>query len=359
MIEQAMLFALGFLIAGLLALVIAPAFWRRAIRLSTRRLEMLVPLSTREIIAERDLLRAEFAVERRKMEQKAAALNAIRMQDMAELGRRAIQLVEKSHHHAALESRYREQAAELAAARIALAEAQAELAAANSALYGADGLNELKERDLTQLRGEIATAKAQAAKQSAALADFEALVTMQQAHLVAARNDIARLADEFATLRLERDAGAATLKATAAQLADREEALTIAQNREAELLRRRRRQIETSRAVERRLVEKIARLNAADAAARQDLDAARERSDGLAQELAALRRLSSGRETAPASSEREENTILRQNINEIGAAIIRMAGLALDSAPPERFDESSDKAAARALAKAHLAAKSK
>lgn len=354
-----MLFALGFLIAGLLALVIAPAFWRRAVRLSTRRLEMLVPLSTREIMAERDLLRAEFAVERRKMEQNAAALNAIRMRDMAELGRRAIQLVEKSNHYAALENRHREQAAELAATRVALAEAQAELAATASALHGADGLTELKERNLTQLRGDLVTAKAQAAKQSAALADFEAHVAMQQAHLIAARNDIARLVDEFATLRLERDAGAATLKATAAQLADREEALKIAANREAELLRRRKRQIETSRAVERRLVEKIARLNAAEGAARQDLDAARERSDGLMQELAALRRLNSGRDAAPASSEREENAILRQNINEIGAAIIRMAGFALDSASAERFDESSDKAAAPALAKANLAAKSK
>ena len=79
-----MIFALGFLLAGLLALAIAPAFWRRALRLSTRRLEMLLPLSSREIIAERDLMRAEFAIDRRKFEQEAESLRTMRAADMAE-----------------------------------------------------------------------------------------------------------------------------------------------------------------------------------------------------------------------------------------------------------------------------------
>ncbi|MBI5012898.1 MAG: hypothetical protein HZC06_09325, partial [Methylocystis sp.] len=45
MIEQAMYFALGFLVAGLFALMFLPAFWRRALRLSMRRLQMLAPMS--------------------------------------------------------------------------------------------------------------------------------------------------------------------------------------------------------------------------------------------------------------------------------------------------------------------------
>jgi hypothetical protein len=84
-----MVFALGFLVASLMALAIAPAFWRRAIRLSTRRLEMQLPLSPEEILAGRDLLRAEFAVEQRRLEQKAEALNLVHAADMAELGHRA------------------------------------------------------------------------------------------------------------------------------------------------------------------------------------------------------------------------------------------------------------------------------
>ncbi|HEY8578608.1 MAG TPA: hypothetical protein VIL72_01885, partial [Beijerinckiaceae bacterium] len=74
MIEQLMIFALGFLSAGLLSLLFLPAFWRRAMRLSRRRLEMQMPLSMDEIVAERDQLRAEFAAERRRLEQAHEAL---------------------------------------------------------------------------------------------------------------------------------------------------------------------------------------------------------------------------------------------------------------------------------------------
>ena len=107
-----MIFTLGFLLAGLLALTIAPAFWRRALRLSTRRLEMLLPLSSREIIAERDLLRAEFAVDRRKFEQRAETLNAVHIVDMAELGRLKAQFVALDEKYAALTARHAEQGAE-------------------------------------------------------------------------------------------------------------------------------------------------------------------------------------------------------------------------------------------------------
>ncbi|HWG05626.1 MAG TPA: hypothetical protein VG271_11480, partial [Beijerinckiaceae bacterium] len=48
-----------------------------------------MPLSMTEIVAERDQLRAEFASERRRIEQRADALLAGRAQDMGELGRRA------------------------------------------------------------------------------------------------------------------------------------------------------------------------------------------------------------------------------------------------------------------------------
>ena len=75
-----MIFMLGFLVAGLVALFFLPAFWRRALRLSKRRLEMLMPLSMEEIIAERDQLRAESALAQRQVEQKARAINAAGME---------------------------------------------------------------------------------------------------------------------------------------------------------------------------------------------------------------------------------------------------------------------------------------
>ena len=110
-IEQIMVFALGFLFSGLLTLLFLPALWRRALRLSRRRLEMQMPLSMDEIVAERDQLRAEFAVDRRRIEQAAEALQLARANDMSELGRRAASL-------AALKD-------EVANLRAQLAEAQA------------------------------------------------------------------------------------------------------------------------------------------------------------------------------------------------------------------------------------------
>ena len=84
-----MIFSLGFLIAGLLSLLFLPAFWRRAMRLSMRRLEMLTPLSMAEVLAERDQLRAHAAVELRRVEQKLEAAQQDRARAMSEIGRRA------------------------------------------------------------------------------------------------------------------------------------------------------------------------------------------------------------------------------------------------------------------------------
>ncbi len=293
-----MIFALGFLLAGLLALAIAPAFWRRALRLSTRRLEMLLPLSSREIAAERDLLRAEFAVDRRKFEQKAESLKAIRVADMAELGRRATLLAAMEEKHAALTTRHTEQGAELAGARHAAADAAAQLAVAHSVIYSDSGLIERKEADLAQLRANLARSQAQVTRQSAALADFEALLAIQEAQLAAARKEIAGHAEALDSLRLEHEPDLAAMRAAAARLAENEAALQAAERREAELLRRRDRQIESSRAAERRLIEKIARIAAEEATTRKDLDAERARAESLAHELDALRR--AGREVRAA-----------------------------------------------------------
>lgn len=58
MIELTLVFLLGMLVAGLLWLMLLPAFWRRAVRLTTERLERSLPISANEIRAEQDRLRA-------------------------------------------------------------------------------------------------------------------------------------------------------------------------------------------------------------------------------------------------------------------------------------------------------------
>jgi len=68
MIEPIMYVGLGFLAASLLALVTIPLIHSRAVRLTLRRIEAATPLSMAEIQAEKDQLRAEFAMSTRRLE---------------------------------------------------------------------------------------------------------------------------------------------------------------------------------------------------------------------------------------------------------------------------------------------------
>ncbi len=108
-----MIFALGFLVSGLLALLVLPAFWRRAMRLSTRRLEMLMPVSMTEAVAERDQLRAQAAVEQRRLERKIDAMTQDRAQHMSEIGRRAGIIADLEYDVAVLEEALRAKEADL------------------------------------------------------------------------------------------------------------------------------------------------------------------------------------------------------------------------------------------------------
>ncbi|QBR71381.1 hypothetical protein CU048_08905 [Beijerinckiaceae bacterium] len=325
MIEQALVFTLGFLIAGLLALAIAPAFWRRAIRLSTRRLEMLVPLSPAEIVAGRDLLRAEFAVEYRQLEQKVEKLSSTNAAHMAELGHRAAVIAAQEADLVALSQQTSDADSEFSALKRALAESSAELAATGKEVYDASGLLKRKEAELAALRDELATARALAAKQRHALTVFETSAVHQKQALLTQSAKVEHLEREVATLQLQHQADQVTLKTAAARIADREEALEAATKREKDLIQHRKLQVETARATERGYVEKIERLRAAHAASQDALEAARRTCDGLARELAALHAATSPQTASAALLQREENEILRQKINDIGAAIIRMA----------------------------------
>jgi hypothetical protein len=68
MIDAVLFGALGFLLGCLLALMLAPPLWNRAVKLTTRRLEATMPMTLNDIQADKDQLRAEFAIELRKLE---------------------------------------------------------------------------------------------------------------------------------------------------------------------------------------------------------------------------------------------------------------------------------------------------
>ncbi|HKQ55290.1 MAG TPA: hypothetical protein VJT12_05290 [Methyloceanibacter sp.] len=68
MIDALLFGALGFLVGCLLALALASPLWNRAVKLTTRRLEATMPMTLNDIQADKDQLRAEFAIELRKVE---------------------------------------------------------------------------------------------------------------------------------------------------------------------------------------------------------------------------------------------------------------------------------------------------
>ena len=86
-IEWAMWFALGFLTAGILALVAMGAVWRRAVRLTSRRIAASMPGDVDAVRAEVDLLRARHAREGRRFELALADLRRRNADERIDVGR--------------------------------------------------------------------------------------------------------------------------------------------------------------------------------------------------------------------------------------------------------------------------------
>src|SRR6476661_5598179 len=112
MIEPIMFFVIGFLFAGLVGLVLIPLVHNRAVRLTIRRLEAATPLSMAEIQADKDQLRAEFAMSTRRLEISVDQLKARTTSQLAELGKKTeainrlkSELADKSSAIFALEAR--------------------------------------------------------------------------------------------------------------------------------------------------------------------------------------------------------------------------------------------------------------
>ncbi len=79
-ILSVMLVSLGFLAAVLIALLVAPAYRRRAVRLTTDEIKRSMPLTEAEIRADKDRIRAEYAIQLHEFERKLenASLDAAR-----------------------------------------------------------------------------------------------------------------------------------------------------------------------------------------------------------------------------------------------------------------------------------------
>ncbi len=159
MIELIMYFGIGFLVAALFGLLFIPLVHNRAVRLTMKRLEASTPLSIIEIRADKDQLRAEFAVSTRRLEIKIDKLKALTTTQLAELGKKADainqlnkELTEKNLTNVALEARTK-------SLRDQLCDTEEELQMKSNALLQAD-------RQLADNQAELAKMWAELGKRS-------------------------------------------------------------------------------------------------------------------------------------------------------------------------------------------------
>src|SRR6202040_2863328 len=138
MIEPIMYIGIGFLVAGLLVIGAIPMVHARAVRLTQRRLEAMTPMSMAEIHADKDQLRAEFAMSTRRLEMSVDQMKAKTTTQLAELAKKSDainqlkkELGEKTAAIFALESRDK-------ALRDQLRDSEQEFELKTSSLYEAE-----------------------------------------------------------------------------------------------------------------------------------------------------------------------------------------------------------------------------
>jgi chromosome segregation ATPase len=362
MIEPIMFVGIGFLVAGLLVIGVIPLVHARAVRLTQRRLEALTPLSMAEIQADKDQLRAEFAMSTRRLEMSVEQMKAKTSSQLAEIGKKSeaigrlkLELSEKTAALFAAEAREKQLADELALFRTdteikstaledaerALAATQAELAQASASFKEASVTADSQRVELVMLRTQAEALKAQIESSEKETKELQGRVARQTA-------EIESLGQQLSEERNK----AETLGNRVGEL-DR---LLIAQTTDAEILGRRVQELvarldEQGRFladreyVSDRLRSEAATAQKTEADIRTELAEA-ERRHGLATETlrtektlleeqlrqanderAKLQREIAGMkkeaETAWAS-ERMESAVLRERINDVAAEVARL-----------------------------------
>jgi chromosome segregation ATPase len=357
-----MYFGIGFLLASLFGLVLIPLVHNRAVRLTMRRLEAATPLSLAEIQADKDQLRAEFAMSTRRLELSVEQMKAKTTSQLAELGKKTDAI-----------NRLKVELGEKTAAIFAL---EAREKALRDQLNATESEHSIKIASLREAERMLADKEAELAKLATDLDQRSVDADSQRIEVVALRTQVEALKDRVSERekeareiedRLERerkDASEATSelndeRAKADKLGERVGELQralVAQTTEAEILARRVQELETrhneqTRALAERdfecgqLREKVAavektatdlraelasseqRLRAATenlknekTSTENELAKARDEYANAQNEIAAMKREAEQSWAA----ERVENALLRERINDIAAEIARL-----------------------------------
>jgi chromosome segregation ATPase len=363
MIEPIMYFGIGFLVAALVGLVVIPLVHGRAVRLTMRRLEAATPLSMAEIQADKDQLRAEFAMSTRRLEVSVENLRTKSTSQLAELGKKGdainrlkIELGEKTATIFALEARDK-------ALRDQLRTTEEEFSVKTSAMLDAQRALSDKEAELAKLMSELDERSSLADSQKVDIVALKTQVDALKDRLTGASNDLKTVEDRRDAERVELKAATQELQEERGKVenlgrrvSELEQAL-VAQTTEAEILGRRahdleirlgeqsralgesenelkhiRGEFEAARKTEADLRAAIAELDGrANSATQQlrtenaqlkaELEAAQAERDRVSREFGNMKREAE----ESWASERVENALLRERINDVAAEVARLA----------------------------------
>lgn len=365
MIEPIMYFGLGFLAASLLALIIMPFVHGRAERLTTRRLEAAIPVSMAEIQADKDQLRAEFAMSTRRLEMSVDQLKRKTTSQLAELGKKGdainqlkAEVGEKTATIFALEARektFKDQLKatedELAAktdalreAERALADKQADLARLTGNLDERAVTSDSQRVEIVALKTQVDALQHQVAEREKAVKDTEGRLEQERRAAQAAAQELALERGQVEKLgeRIGQLEHQLAVQTTEAEILGRRVAeLETRLAEQARMLGERERErdqlrldLEAGRRVEMDLRQELASVDrrhsattdtlaSEKAAVEAQLDRAREEHAKVQREIATMKREA---ETSWAA-ERVENALLRERINDVAAEVVRLTSV--------------------------------
>jgi chromosome segregation ATPase len=365
MIEPIMYFGLGFLAAALIGLIIVPFVHGRAVRLTVRRLEAATPLSMAEIQADKDQLRAEFAMSTRRLEMSVEQLKNKSTGQLADLGKKndvinrlKMELGEKAATIFALEARDRgikdqlratedELAVKTGALRETertLADKESELSKYTAQLTETSATSDSQRIEIVSLKTQVENLKDQVAGLGKEVKETSERYAREKEAGEKATKELAEERGNVANLGtriggLERQLATQTTEAEimGRRIADMELRLTeqsrvlADRERERDQLRidlESARRIETDLrqelgTIERRNGTATEALRAEKQMAESQLERAREDRSKLQRELSAMKREAE----ATWASERVENALLRERINDVAAEVARLTSV--------------------------------
>lgn len=364
MVEPIMYLAIGFLLSMLCGLAIVPLVHNRAVRLTTRRLEAATPLSMAEIQADKDQLRAEFAMSARRLEMSVDQLKNKTTSQLAELGKKSdainrmkIELGEKNATIFALEARekavkeqlrateeeFNAKTESLRAAEMALTDKQGELAKINSELSDRSMMAESRQVELVAVRAQIEELKNRVGDAEKEFTATQARLAQQRVEsetasreLGDARGRVENLSQRVTELDRQLIVQVKEAEMLSSRVADLEGRLAtqgkLLAEREYENNQLRQTNDSSERAVKELRVEiaglrggkssaAMETLRAEKAALEEQLRSARDERAELQRDINAIQQQAE----SSWATERMENALLRERINDIAAEVAKLA----------------------------------